>query len=72
MLREIVVWLLFVFMTCSIFIGNIPVKSQNMTNASNFTGVENISTSGSVTARLNSSTPEPQPEDYPTPSAIDE
>ena len=72
MLSEILLGLLFMFMTGSIFIGDIPVKSQHMTNTSNFTGVENVSTSGSVTARLNSSTPEPQPEEYPTPSAIDE
>ena len=72
MLSEILLGLLFMFMAGSIFKGDIPVKSQNMTNTSNFTGVENVSTSGSVTARLNSSTPEPQPEDYPTPSAIDE
>ncbi len=38
-----------------------------MTNASNLTGIENDS--GGGTARLNvSSAPEPESEDYPTPS----
>jgi hypothetical protein len=44
------------------------VHAQNMTNASNFTGVGNDSSSASVTARLNISSPEPEPEDYPIPS----
>lgn len=48
------------------------VNAQNMTNASNLTGVENDSNSASVTARLNVSSPEPEPEDYPTPSPTDE
>lgn len=48
------------------------VNAQNMTNASNLTGVENDSSSASVTARLNVSSPEPEPEDYPTPSPTDE
>lgn len=47
------------------------VNAQNMTNASNLTGVENDSNSASVTARLNVSSPEPEPEDYPTPSPTD-
>jgi hypothetical protein len=48
------------------------VNAQNMTNASNLTGVENDSSSASVSARLNVSSPEPEPEDYPTPSPTDE
>ncbi len=48
------------------------VNGQNMTNASNLTGVENGSSSASVTARLNVSSPEPEPEDYPTPSPTDQ
>ncbi|MGH9911279.1 MAG: hypothetical protein ACRD4J_01945 [Nitrososphaeraceae archaeon] len=48
------------------------VNAQNLTNASNLTGVENDSSSASVTARLNVSSPEPEPEDYPTPSPTDE
>jgi hypothetical protein len=47
------------------------VNGQNMTNASNLTGVENGSSSASITARLNVSSPEPEPEDYPTPSPTD-
>ena len=47
------------------------VNAQNMTNASRLTGVENDSSSASVTARLNISSPEPEPED-PTPSPTDE
>ena len=47
------------------------VNGQNMTNASNLTGVENGSSSANVTARLNVSSPEPEPEDYPTPSPTD-
>ena len=46
--------------------------SQNMTNASNLTGIENDSSSASITARLNISTPQPEPEDYPTPSPTDQ
>lgn len=48
------------------------VNAQNLTNATNLTGVENDSSSASVTARLNVSSPEPEPEDYPTPSPTDE
>ncbi len=43
-----------------------------ITNASNLTGIENDSSNASVTARLNISTPQPEPEDYPTPSPIAE
>jgi hypothetical protein len=44
------------------------VNAQNMTNAntSNLTGVENHSSSANITARLNISSPEPEPKDYPT------
>ena len=48
------------------------VNGQNMTNASNLTGVENGSSSANVTARLNVSSHEPEPEDYPTPSPTDQ
>ena len=48
------------------------VNGQNMTNASNLTGVENGSSSANVTARLNVSSPEPEPEDYLTPSPTDQ
>jgi len=48
------------------------VNGQNMTNASNLTGVQNGSSSANVTARLNVSSPEPEPEDYPTPSPTDQ
>ena len=48
------------------------VNAQNMTNASNLTGVENDSSSASVAVRLNVSSPEPELEDYPTPSPTDE
>jgi hypothetical protein len=48
------------------------VKAQNMTNASNLTGVENDSSSASDTARLYISSPEPEPDDYPTPSPTDQ
>ena len=48
------------------------VNAQNMTNASNLTGVENDSSSASVIVRLNVSSPEPELEDYPTPSPTDE
>ncbi|MGH9982737.1 MAG: hypothetical protein ACRD8W_02125 [Nitrososphaeraceae archaeon] len=48
------------------------VNAQNMTNASNLTGVENDSSSASVTARLNVSSPEPELENSPTPSPTDE
>ena len=45
------------------------VNAQNMSNA---TGVENGSSSASVTARLDISSPEPEPEDYPIPSPTDQ
>jgi hypothetical protein len=48
------------------------VNAQNLTNASNLTGVENDSSSASVTARPNVSSPEPELEDYPTPSPTKE
>jgi hypothetical protein len=48
------------------------VNAQNMTNASRLTGGENDSSSASVTARLNISSPEPEPEDYPTRSPSDQ
>ena len=48
------------------------VKAQNMTNASNLTGVENDSSSASVTARLYTPSPEPEPDDCPTPSPTDQ
>jgi hypothetical protein len=48
------------------------VNAQNMTNASNLTGVENDSSSASVTARLNVSSPEPELENSPTLSPTDD
>jgi hypothetical protein len=43
------------------------VNAQNITNAtSNLTGVENHSSSANITARLNISSPGPEPKDYPT------
>ena len=50
------------------------VSAQNMTNANagNLTRVLIDSSSESVTARLNISSPEPESEDYPTPSPTDQ
>ncbi len=48
------------------------VGAQNMTNASNLTEIENSTSSASVTARLNTTTPIPESDDYPTPSPIDQ
>jgi hypothetical protein len=48
------------------------LEAQNITNASNLTGIENTTSSASVTARQNVSPPELEPEDYPTPSPTDE
>jgi hypothetical protein len=48
------------------------IEAQNMTNANNLTGIENDSSSASVTARLDVPAPEPEPGDYPTPSPTDE
>ena len=48
------------------------VNAQKMTNASNLTGVENDSSSASVTARLYTQSPEPEPDDCPTPSPTDQ
>jgi hypothetical protein len=50
---------------------NISVEAQNVTNTSNLTGIEDTTTSASVTARQNVSPPELEPEDYPTPSPTD-
>jgi peptidoglycan/LPS O-acetylase OafA/YrhL len=47
------------------------LEAQNITNVSNLTGIENTTTSASVTARQNVSPPELEPEDYPTPSPTD-
>jgi hypothetical protein len=38
-------------MAISVLSGNTYVEAQNMSNVSNFTGVENVSTSGSVTSQ---------------------
>jgi hypothetical protein len=43
-----------------------------MTNTNNLTGVENTTTSASVTARQNVSPPVLEPDDYPTPNPTDE
>jgi hypothetical protein len=48
------------------------LEAQNMTNASNLTGIDNTTSSATVTARQNVSPPELEPEDYPTPSPTDE
>ena len=48
------------------------LDAQNITNASNLTGIENTTTSASVTARQNISPPELEPEDYPSLSPNDE
>jgi hypothetical protein len=48
------------------------LEAQNTTNVSNLTGIENTTTSATVTARQNVSPPELEPEDYPTPSPTDE
>jgi hypothetical protein len=45
------------------------LEAQNITNASNLTGIENTTTSATVTARQNISPPELEPEDYPTPKS---
>ena len=46
--------------------------AQNITNTSNLTGIENTTTSATVTARQNVSSLELEPEDYPTPSPTDD
>jgi hypothetical protein len=48
-----------------------PLEAQNITNTSNLTGIENTTTSATVTARQNVSPPELEPEDYPTPRMND-
>ena len=48
------------------------VYSQNMPNASNLTGIENDSSSTSVTARSNISASLPESENYLTPSPTDQ
>jgi hypothetical protein len=51
---------------------NILLRAQNVANTSNLTGIENTTTSATVTARQNVSPPELEPEDYPTPAPVDE
>jgi hypothetical protein len=48
------------------------LEAQNISNVSYLTGIENTTTSATVTARENVSPPELEPEDYPSPSPIDE
>lgn len=48
------------------------VYSQNMPIASNLSGIENDSSSTSVTARSNISAPLPESENYLTPSPTDQ
>jgi hypothetical protein len=50
---------------------NISLSAQNVANTSNLTGIENTTTSATVTARQNVSPPEAEPEDYPTPGQVD-
>lgn len=69
MFRELLMGLVIVFMVSSVLSGNASIEAQNMANASNLTGVENLSSSASVTARL---APEPEPDDYPIASPTDE
>jgi hypothetical protein len=45
------------------------LEAQNITNASNLTGIENTTTSATVTARQNVSPPDLEPEDYSTPKS---
>ena len=72
MLKTLVVGLVIMITVISASGHNISVEAQNVTNTSNLTGIENTTTSASVTARQNVSPPELEPEDYPTPSPIAE
>jgi hypothetical protein len=68
-LLKIIVSEIIVAATTNLMFGLIEqsINAQNMTNANNLTGIKNDSSSASVTARLNISSPETEPEDYPTP-----
>jgi hypothetical protein len=71
MLKTLVLGLV-IMITVILALGhNISVVAQNVTNTSNLTGIENTTTSASVTARQIVSPPELDPEDYPTPSPTD-
>jgi hypothetical protein len=50
---------------------NISLSAQSVANTSNLTGIENTTTSATVTAIQNVSPPEVEPEDYPTPGQVD-
>ena len=71
---KLVAVVIIVSVTTNFMVGLIEqsANAQNMTNVSNLTGVENDSSSASVTARLNISSPEPEPEDFATSSATNQ
>jgi hypothetical protein len=66
MLKTLVMGLVIMITVISALDHNISVEAQNVTNTSNLTGIENTTTSASVTARQNVSPPKLEPEDYPT------
>jgi hypothetical protein len=69
MLKTLVVGLVIMITVIMALGHNISVEAQNVTNTSNLTGIENTTTSASVTARQNVSPAELEPEDYPTPKS---
>lgn len=54
------------------FDNNVSIKAQNTTDLGNLSGIENTTTSATVTAGQNVSSPELEPENYPTPGPVHE
>lgn len=54
------------------FGNNVSIKAQNITDLGNLSGIENTTSSATVTAGQNVSPPELEPENYPTPGPADE
>lgn len=54
------------------FDNNVSIKAQNITDLGNLSGIENTTTSATVTAGQNVLPPELEPENYPTPGPADE
>ena len=54
------------------FDNNVSIKAQNTTDLGNLSGIENTTTSATVTARQNVSPPELEPENIPTPGPAGE
>jgi carbohydrate-binding DOMON domain-containing protein len=71
-LLTLTIGFIIIIFIASVSDNNMLLRAQNVVNTSNLTGIENTTTSATVTARQNVSPPEVEPEDYPTPGQVDE